>query len=299
MDRFKQVAAGSYAISVATALEDGTTPTVTSPSVAITDGAGVAVTSGTPTYANGLLTFSVSAALLTNLDTYHCAWTGTQSAAAASWSSDFELQGNYICEIVDIRNSDRAFTDAVKYPLALLRSVRSAAQDMLHRAARVSFVPRGRRVVVDGSAPDFFRGYTPLLYGQDTRKLMLPDVAVTRLYSGTMNGVDLTVDDLSTITVDDCLLYRSAMYPPWPFGRQNISLHYVHGLTTVPGPIARAAVILCREYLVGTDLPGRATATSIGDQMFRLTIAGRDGATGLPEVDSAVDQFGRHRYGVG
>ena len=299
MDRFKQVAAGSYAISVATALEDGTTPTVTAPSLAITDGAGVAVTTGTPTYSNGLLTFSVNASLLTKLDVYHCSWTGTQSGSSASWASDFEVQGGYICEIVDIRNSDRAFLDSAKYPLALLRAMRSSVQDMLHQQGRVSFIPRGRRVTIDGSAPDFFRGYTPLLYGQDTRKLLLPDVAVTQLYSGNVNGVDLTVDDLSTITVDDCLLYRSAMYPPWPFGRKNITLHYVHGLTTVPGPIARAAVILCREYLVGTDLPGRATATSIGDQMFRLTVAGRDGATGLPEVDSAVDQFGRHQYGVG
>ena len=67
----------------------------------------------------------------------------------------------------------------------------------------------------------------------------------------------------------------------------------------MPGPIARAAVILCREYLAATELPGRATATSIGDQMFRLTVAGRDGATGLPEVDSAVEQFGRRKYGIG
>ena len=299
MERYKQVASGAYVLSMATALEDGTTPAVTSPSLAITDGAGTAVTTVTPTYANGMLSASVAASLFPKLDVYHCAWAGTQSAAAASWASDFEVQGGYVCEIVDVRNSDRAFTDSARFPLALLRTVRSAVQDMLERAGRVSFVPRGRRVVLNGTGPDFFRGYSPLLYGQDTRKLLLPNVAVTQLYSGSINGVVLSADDLTTITVDDNLLYRSAMYPPWPFGRQNIALHYVHGYATVPGPIARAAVILCREYLVGTDLPGRATATSIGDQMFRLTVAGRDGATGLPEVDSAIDQFGRHQYGVG
>ena len=299
MERYKQIATGLYALSVSTALEDGTTPAVTSPAITIADGAGVQVATGTPVYASGALTFSVNATLCPKLDVYQCTWTGTVAGQATTWTSSFEVQGGYVCEIADVRNSDRVFTDTVKYPLALLRTVRSSVQDMLERAGRVSFVPRGKRVVLNGSGPDFFRGYSPLLYGQDTRKLLLPSVAVTQLYSGSIDGVALTVDDLTSITVDDSILYRSSLYPPWPYGRQNIALHYVHGYATVPGPIARAAVILCREYLTGTDLPGRATATSIGDQMFRLTVAGRDGATGLPEVDSAVEQFGRQRFGVG
>jgi len=32
---------------------------------------------------------------------------------------------------------------------------------------------------------------------------------------------------------------------------------------------------------------------------YRLTIAGRDGSTGLPEVDAVIDQFGRAPGRVG
>jgi hypothetical protein len=78
-----------------------------------------------------------------------------------------------------------------------------------------------------------------------------------------------------------------------------VTVHYVHGYNYPPGAITRAGLILSREYLIKSDIPGRATATTVGDQLFRITVAGRDGVTGLPEVDAAIAQFGRKSFAIG
>lgn|GEM_PF-1469402 len=302
MERIKQTAAGTYTLAVSTLDDSGAVPTVTAPAVVVTDGAGVALTGlPAPSVSSGSISVSIPVASMPKLDVYHCEWTGTVSGKTASWPSDHELVGGHLCEIAAIRASDSAFADPVRFPTATLRAVRDSVADMLEgdRYGRVNFAPRGLRRTINGSGPDFFRGYTPLLYGHEVRKLQLPDVAVTKLYSCNIFGVDLTSDELATIVVGDSFLYRSAMYPPWPFGVQNIALHYVAGYARTPGPISRAATLLCREYLIASPLPSRATATSIGDQMFRVTVAGRDGATGIPDIDSAVEQFGRKHYVVG
>ena len=283
MDRFRKIAAGTYPLSVSTVPDDGAPETVTAPTITVTDGAGAVVATGVPTYAAGALSYALDAALCARLDTYHAAWTGTMGGVAWSWVSDFDLAAGYFCEIAEIRALDTAFASSSSYPLATLRAARTQIEDALELAGKVAFVRRGRRVSVSGSA----RG---------VRELLVPDFEVAELYSGTIDGTALTVTELAAITPDDNVLVRDDTEDAWPYGRLNIGLHYAHGREFVPSPIKRAALTLFREYLVPSPLPGRATATSIGDQMFRLTIAGRDGHFGIPDVDVAVDDCGRKRY---
>lgn len=305
-NRIKQIASGSYTFTGHYLDDDGTHINVVAPVTAtIKDGAGSTINGATVTVQNGDITVVLPAASFANLDTYSITYTGTTQPGGTlvTWTDYIDLCGGYLFEIPDLRAQDRAFTDTTKYPTSLIRQVRTWVEDVIEgpRAAQVSFVQRGTRVTIDGTSPDYNLGFSPLLYGNDYRDLLVPDFEVQTLYSASINGTALTPTEISEIQIKDNVLHRSAgvQWPAWPYGHGNISLHYSHGFPRPPGAITRAALILAREYLIKSDLPGRATATSIGDQLFRLTIAGRDGVTGIPDVDAAIDQFGRKGYGIG
>lgn len=306
MQRLRRQTTGSYVFEALYYDDDGVHQNVKAPlTLTIRDGAGTSVYTGTPTLHAGHADSTIPVATLAKLDTYTFEYTAVTDPnnVPVAWVDVWELVGDHIFEIAELRTMDRAFTDAVKYPNEALRAVRIAVEEVLesNTAAGVAFVPRGRRVKIDGTAPDFTRAYSPLLYGNDTRSLMVPDYEVRSVYSAKIDGVALTVGELADIQIADNVLWRKAgvQWPSWPYGHSNIVLHYEHGYDRAPRAITRAALILAREYLVKSDLPSRATATSIGDQIFRLTIAGRDGVTGIPDVDAAINQFGRKGYGIG
>jgi hypothetical protein len=291
MDRIRKLATGNYLFTVLTVDDNGAyvDPTGTF-AVTIRDGAGTVVTTGTPTHNNAAHEFrlTVAAATITTLDTYTLTWTGTVSGTTTTWTSTVEIVGGYIFEIADLRSQDRAFADTTKYPTSMLREIRTWVEDVIEgpRAANVAFVPRGSRVITDGT---------------ERTAIMVPDLEVRSVYSVSVSGTAWTTPQVATLTVDDGVLWINNDSPisAWTTGHRNVNIHYTHGYSTPPGAITRAALMLAREYLLKTDIPGRATATSIGDQMFRLTIAGRDGVTGLPEVDAAIQQFGRKSYAIG
>jgi hypothetical protein len=304
MLRVKRQATGSYTVTQTATDDDGALVTVTGPyTLKIYDGASTLLATQTPAYAASIFTANIAYTVLPKLDTYTLVWSGSVNSVATEWTTTLELVGGHIFEIADLRAMDRAFADTTKYPNALLRAVRIAVEETFEssRASQVCWVPRGRRVTLDGTAPDFARAYSPLLYGNDTRCLTVPDYEVRSVYSVSIDGTALTQQEIADIDIADNVLWRKAgvQWPSWPYGHKNIVLHYECGYDRPPAAITRAALILGREYLVKSDLPSRATATSIGDQIFRLTIAGRDGITGIPDVDAAIDQFGRKGYGIG
>jgi hypothetical protein len=304
MLRIKQKATGSYVFETLYYDDDGVHQNVTAPvSLTIKDGAGTTIHTATPSLHAGHLDYTVATTVLPKLDTYQFIHTGMVGAEQVTWTEDVEICGGYLFEIAELRAFDRAFLDVDKYPTATLRKVRTWVEDTIEgdNAARVAFVPRGRRVTLSGSSPDLNRGYYPLLYGNDYRELIVPNFAVRSLYSASVDGLNLTQTELDGITCLDNILFRSAgiAFPAWPFGKNNIKVHYTHGFDKPVGAIRRAALILAREYLVKSDLPARASATTIGDQLFRITIAGRDGVTGIPDVDAAIAQFGRASAAIG
>lgn len=289
MDRVKQLAVGSYTFTAHTVNDEGTNVNASAPfALTVYDGAGVQLATATPTHTDHLLTATVPSASLPELDTYRLVWTATVGGDAYQWETHVELVGEYLYTIAQFRAFDSAFTNATKYPDSYVRQVRDSIQDQIEgvRAAAVAFVPRSRRVTVDGTG---------------RAALFLPDVAVREVLAVTIDGTAWSSQEIADgITIDDGVLWLTGDGPGslWPRGRRNVALHYVHGHSSPPGPIARAALLLAKEYSVPADVPSRATATSVGDQLFRITVAGRDGITGIPDVDAAIDQFGRKRYRV-
>jgi len=284
MSQIKQRVVGVYPLSVSATTEDGVAVIIAEPvGVTIYDGLGAVVISGVPDVAAGTLTFSLNATDAPRLDAYSAVWTGSVGGQDQSWSTAFELVGGYIVELSDIRGYDRAFADITKYPDDYVRDCRDQIEEQLEQNGMCAFRPRGARETLSGNGMS---------------RLVLRNCDVRGIYSIAIDGVPLTSDELAAVRFAGNVLHRDML--PWPRGFASITVHYSYGFDRAPGPIRRAALILAKEHIVpSTTLPARATASTIGEMQYRITIAGRDGFTGIPDVDAAINQFGRVRPVVG
>ncbi len=270
MDRFRKITAGSYALKVATRDEDGDAITVTTPTLSIADGAGTEVYSGTPTAAGGQLSASVPAASLATLDTYRATWAGDQG----SWVTYAEICGAYLFETADLKAFDSSLSAKTE---AELRGARTAAEIRFERACRLALVPRGRRISTAG---------------EGSSRLQLPTKAPRAFLSGSIAGTSITAEELAELTPQDWGAVDRPSGKLWTLDAA-IALHYEHGLDYPPEDAAKAAMILAREYLVRSALSSRAVAEQTDVGFLRLSIAGRDGPTGLPDVDAVARDLAR------
>lgn len=183
---------------------------------------------------------------------------------------------DHICTITDVRDHNRALSDSSKYSDSKILDAIEVAEQIMEEAAMVAFVPREKTVT---------------LYGDGSRTLLLPDVEVATIDAMSVSGVALTEGELANLVVRKSGLVTGMYFP----SGAELVITYTHGFASPPAPIVRACIILAVEALIPSGIPSRATATTVGDQFYRITVAGRDGVTGIPEVDSAIDQFGRRR----
>lgn len=263
--------------------EDGVAADVTgSVAVSITDDAGEIVQSGNAVDSGvGVYTLALNSAIRGAVGRYEATWTYTQNGAAITVGQEFEVVSDWLFDIAELRDHDISFEDDERYTADMVRAARDAATERLENAAQVAFVQRARRVVMSGNGMS---------------KLVLPDTEVISLEEVWVDG-----EQLDETAID--LLPEGVIIHPnaWTTGTNNIELRYVHGYTTPPEPVRRAALTLASEYLVVSALPARATAQSTDLGEFRITIAnvdaGRD--TGIPEVDAVIARFGRRRPVIG
>lgn len=258
--------------------DDGAALVVAGPATAtVFDGAGTQIETGPAEVDAAGLHYSLAGSAL-KLDTYSVVWTGSAGGVERTWRDSFELVGAFIIAPADIRHFNSAFADATKFPTADLEQCRDEIEEILEQNGMCAFRPRGVRLVLSG------RGRT--------NRLVLPITDIQEVYSVSVYGVALDVTKLSYLGN----AIERTDYEEWPRGFANIAVHCAYGYVNVPAAIRKAALILAKERVVpASQISARATATTIGDQTYRITIAGRDGFTGIPDVDSAVDQFGRRR----
>lgn len=74
-------------------------------------------------------------------------------------------------------------------------------------------------------------------------------------------------------------------------------IEYLYGCDQMPAQVSRAVLELAAYMLRPTNRPIGATGESTDAGYIHFTTAGRDGATDIPEVNAAIQQFGREvRY---
>lgn len=249
------------------------------------DGAGAAVTgvAGAATLLDGAATFSIDSAALTRLDTYKVLWAGGIATGAFQRWTYFELADGYLFELADFRNYRAEFADTTNFPAARLRKIRAAAEESFENGAMVAFIPRGARQT---------------LTGDGGRRLQLERVYVSAVYSASIDGTALTAEELAELTIHSHGVLERPRGKVWTRGHE-ILVHYVHGHSFPIAPVVDAVMELAAAGAVPSNLNARATSESTEFGAFRLTIAGRDGETGIPNVDAAMLRYGAKRPAVG
>jgi hypothetical protein len=276
VDRILRSAAGTVQIqlydSTGAVADPGGTVTA-----AVKDSAGVAI-AGSPFTASGTgtnpRTFSVTLAIL---DTYDVTWTLPDTSTRRT---QFEVVGGFVFAVAELRAFD-SLLSAKTAPE--LREIREIVEEKFEVGGNVSFTLRGHRVAVDGKGTD---------------KVFVPDVEVRTLVAASIDSVALSAPEIAAVKVYPFgMLVRPSSV--WSLGWRNVSVLYEHGLADVPSAISRAAKKYARYLMLNSaaEASERATAMFTEAGGYRLTLAGRDGPTGLPEVDAVLAEFGHASVG--
>ena len=133
-----------------------------------------------------------------------------------------------------------------------------------------------------------------VLAGNGSDTVFLPDNAVRRVVSLTVDDVAFTADELTDLDVREWGRVTRGDGLTFDDGAV-VEVHYEHGLDYPDAPVASAAMLLAREYLVRSALSSRATVEATDVGFFRVSVAGPDRPTGIPEVDAVITDFGRRR----
>jgi hypothetical protein len=248
---------------------DGTNP----PTVQVTDSAGATVPGFSASRSSvGVYTLEVPASLQV-LDVYQVAWSWPNGQ---SRRTAFELVGGFLFSVADARSlAADPLADATRYPAEDIVRAREAVSERFERWCGLAFRPRGRRAVLDGTGRSL---------------LVLPDERCLRIVSVQVDGQALTSEQLGQLRLDPAGLLRWVS-GTWPVGVDNVVVLYEHGYDPTPEPVVRAAVRYARHLLAGSPYDDRATAVFTDVGGFRLNLAGRDGPTGLPEVDAVLAEY--------
>lgn len=141
----------------------------------------------------------------------------------------------------------------------VLAAARQAATEVFEQASGRSFV---RRI---GRTKDYGAGDLLALEHHDVERVLTDGYA----------------------QASDSQLRRLAGCGPFPRW-----VEYVYGAETVPAEVSRAVLELAAYTLRPSNRPIGATGESTDAGYIHFTTAGRDGATAIPEVNAAIEQFG-------
>lgn len=247
--------------------------------VTITDSAGIEL-AGSPFVASAgeddAWELALPASLMATLDVYTTVAEFDMLPSSEKRRSQFEVVGGFLFEIEELRNYDDELADEEDPSNALLCEARDAAMDRFEHRCRPCFWRRGRRARLNGVGTDL---------------LVLPDLYPQSIIAMTVDGTALDVDELGDLGVYQ---WGGLQRPDtiWPRGlANNVEGFYEHGLDDAPRVARNAGIKLAASYLIKSPVPDRATVESTDAGNWRVSVAGRDGPTGIPEVDAILDEF--------
>ena len=253
----------------------------------VKDSAGVAIagspfTITNPPAATGTYLLPLPAAQAA-MDVYDVTW---HLADGSARYTQFEMVGGFLFTIADLQAFDPVLAGSTYTPAKIL-AVRDAVEETFEheQVGRAAWRLRGSRDLLDGS-------------GTDT--VMLNHVEPRSVVAASVNGVALSSTELADLRLYDTGKLTRDQLGAWGHGVNNISVFYVHGFASTPAAIHIAAMRFARYLLVESAFGIAERSTGVfteGGTGYRLTIAGRDGWTGLPYVDSVLKQYSRRSPG--
>lgn len=261
--------------------------------IGITNAAGsTVVAAGTATSGTGAAarTYALPASATTNTDLFTVTWTSANYGALTQY---VEIVGQHLYTITQARAWDFAkLTDSSKYLQSWIEEGRRWILDMLYERCGVSFVPRYRRVTINGAGGC---------------ELLLPDVLIRSVRSieyrtsGGSTWTAFTADELADALTGPYSLERETL-GTFTRGRSNWRVGYEHGFAVPPGEVTNAALTLLVDALVQSNWSSRATNEVSELGTFTLATAGTKPNpwsayryVGLPQVDAVIDEYAKYR----
>lgn len=246
--------------------------------VVVTDAAGTEIantTASDATAADGKYEWTMPPQA--NLTRLTLNWTGTFSGVSVTATTYAEIVGAFLFTTAEARAFQNGkLSDTNKYTDAAILDVREEIAQLFENYCKVSFIPRYGREILDGNGK-------PALYLQRRE--------VTAVQSLTEDGTTLTEGtDFYTYSTGRLLRYNAVWSQLTP---QNVVINYEHGFDQPPGPIARCALLLATDHLVGSDLMDRAVSQTDDAGTIRLSFAddARNRPTGIPYVDARLNEY--------
>jgi hypothetical protein len=261
--------------------------------VAQADGTSV-IAAGTATTRTetGVYTLPLTSAQTAVLNLLTATWTDAGSGRVIT--SKHEIVGGYFFNLADARSSNNGdLTDATKFPSPLILTTRQEVEEEAEEICDVAFVPRYKRVILDGLA---------------TPEIVLPShkirtIRSVRIYTpaGGTTFTALTATQLAGISVDDDGMIHRTDFGFFDEGRANIVIEYEHGHDAPPADVRKASLIRLRYSLMQSisGVADRATSfTGENGQTYKLSVADAY-RTGIPDVDAAYERYSFRDRGTG
>jgi hypothetical protein len=262
------------------------------PTVTIVDGAGEEhlAAAATTNPSEGIYRLALTPAQTGSvLDTYTATLSALINGAVNLFETQYEVVGGSLFSVDEGRAfRGNKFTDPTKYPMQTIVDHREEIEDFIEEVIGYPVVQHGRRVLIDG-ASDY--------------ELFLPDLRVGAPYSVTVtdSAGTLTVFDapsLADLVVTEYGSIRRKTLGTWTSGYRNVAIHYPYGLTSVPGPLKRAALIMLYNRLLPTDISDRAQSFTNESGTLNYSSPNGQRPTGIPEVDAILARYADHRVSI-
>ncbi|SCL15064.1 hypothetical protein [Micromonospora inyonensis] len=253
------------------------------------------VFAGTATPDNGAYTYQMPGqSLLQSIDV---TWTATVGGTTVVEHDQVEIVGGFLFTLRQARDSDATLRDTVKYPTTDLVRVRTEVEQECEWICDQAWVPRYRRVVLDGTGtPDLVlpSGGDQWRAGVHMRGVRAVRAASIAARVG-QDPVPLTPTQLQALAVRPDGSLRRVDGAVWTAGDGNVVLDYEYGADAPPADLVRAALTRLRDRLNfdKKQVPDRAVSFTIQDLgTYRLSLPDAY-RTGLPEVDAAYARYSR------
>lgn len=290
----------THAFVVGETLTDVDSGSVT---LTLTDANGtVVVNAATATHA-GLGTYTYAMAGQSQLADYTAAWSGLFGGSTVTETDHVQIVGGFFFNLLTARTSDPVnLADPAKFSTAMLDRVRQEVEDECEMICDRAFVPRYRRMVLNGT------GTTRLLLTDPEWAAEGRSIADVRTVRSVLVApqlgqtfVALTAGELAACAVMADGSLKRVDGNIWTEGTQNVIVELEFGLDAPPSDLVTASLTRLRDRLAiaYSAIPDRATSFHLADggAAFRLDMPDTF-KTGLPMVDAVYARYSR-REGAG
>jgi hypothetical protein len=235
----------------------------------------IAPGTATTSVGGGLYSVSLTAAQTSTLDLLTATWSDS-AAPGVTRTSEHEVVGGFMFTIDDVMG-EQGVSDYDKLAIA---DRRAEVEDECEWICDVAWVPRYRRLVLDGTDEDTIL----------TGIRQIRTVRSARIYSTTGGSTytSLSAGQLAGLVASPDGMLRRSDRDYWPLGFGNVVLEVEHGYNAPPADLRTAAVVRCQDLLFRPDsaIPTRARSYTDGSGFSYDLNTPDKFSTGIATVDA-------------